>query len=288
MDIVIIQFSMDIVIIQFSMDIFRIQFSMDILKTQFSMAIFKIQFFNITGGTTSGPVNRRNQEWHGNGIQHITLNDGSKLIAFTHRMANEAVLFKDPYSYTSAEGGGTIVQRFGTPRQYTSTAPYRMPCLPTKCSANSSANYHYFGLKEADLGYLAGGVHNVWHRNDSDAFPGKETISLFVNWASKGSTGFAVEFVINLRHQPSANTQYDDSIFETDYVVSQLSYAAYAEGGARAIGNGVFLTMGGIPFSGMHFTGLEVSDMKGNSHSYTPRNTTHGYDPFLFSSRILR
>lgn len=226
-------------------------------------AVFKIQFFNSTSLEYMGmPIN---EEWHGNGVEHITLNDGTKILAFTHRMGNEAVLLSDPYSYTSAQGGGSIVQRFGTPAQYT----------------KSTADYHYFGVKPHRLGFFSGGVHNVYYRNNSDTFPGKETISLFVNWASASFASLAVEFVINPKTQV-ANQQYDDSIFETEYVESQLSYAAYAEGGARAIGKGVFLTMAGIPFAGVAPTGLEVSDLVGNTHSYSHGNNTHGYDPFLF------
>ena len=40
------------------------------------------------------------------------------LLAFTHRMMAEAVVFKDPWTYKSTNGGGTILQRFGTPKKW--------------------------------------------------------------------------------------------------------------------------------------------------------------------------
>ena len=42
------------------------------------------------------------------------------LLAFTHRMMAEAVVFKDPWTYKSTNGGGTILQRFGTPKKWDS------------------------------------------------------------------------------------------------------------------------------------------------------------------------
>jgi len=200
-------------------------------------AIFKIQFFK---GSLS-------EEWHGNGVERFTTKDGTTILAITHRADSEAVIFKDPFTYPSAQGGGSILQRFGTPSQYTA----------------SSTSLHYFGVKPAGaMGYITGGVHNVFYHSESATFPGKESMSLFVNSASNTGKAYAVEFVLKLTHQDLAVT-YNDTVFDTDYVAAQLSFAAQAQGGARAIGKGVLLAM-----SGADATGLEVADVAGNTHSY--------------------
>jgi len=221
-------------------------------------AIFKIQYFNGTVG----------EEWHGNGVEHVEAKDGTTLLMMTHRAASEAVIFKSPFKYKSASGGGSILQRFGTPKQWTS----------------KSQSYHYFGVeKDAAMGYITGGVHNVWYRSNSEAFPGKETVSLFVNSASTTGRAYAVEFVLNMKEQQPGKV-YDDSVFSTEYTAAELSFAAPAQGGARAIGNGVFLAM-----SGVQGPGLEVADVNGNTHSYQyPTSSGHApnlYDPFCYVPR---
>ena len=97
-------------------------------------------------------------------------------------------------------------------------------------------------------------MHNVFYRSDSEAFPGKETVSLFVNKASATSKAYAVEFVLNLQtNQPGV--VYNDTVFASKYKAIELSFYAQAQGGARAIGNGVMLAM-----SGVMGPGLEIAD----------------------------
>jgi hypothetical protein len=55
------------------------------------------------------------EQWHGNGVLRFTTKDGTNLVAFTQRMAAQAVIMRDPWVHASAAGGGKIVQRFGTP-----------------------------------------------------------------------------------------------------------------------------------------------------------------------------
>lgn len=233
----------------------------------YKAGIFKIQFFN-------GSVP---EEWHGNGVERFTAKDGTVVLAITHRAASEAVLFKCPYTYTAAGGGGNILQRFGTPQQYTAT----------------STQYHYFGMQPNEtMGHITGGVHNVYYEPASKSFPGKESMSLFVNTASSTGMAYAVEFALNLVHEPPAT--YDDTVFKTEYKAAKLSFSAQAQGGARAIGNGVLVAM-----SGASSVGLEVADVAGNTHSYAyptgsgpapapspgpgpAGNTPFLYDPFIF------
>ena len=54
-------------------------------------------------------------------LLRFNLKDGTALMAFTHRFLAEAVVIKDPYSHSYADGGGTIVQRFGAPASFVGT-----------------------------------------------------------------------------------------------------------------------------------------------------------------------
>lgn len=74
------------------------------------------------------------EEWHGNGVARFATLSGVVVLAITHRMDAEAVLFKDPWSYTTADGGSAVLQRFGTPWKWTSA---------------SDVSYRYFGGPDA-------------------------------------------------------------------------------------------------------------------------------------------
>jgi len=237
--------------------------------TDKASAIFKIQYFN-------GANTQHGEQWHGNGIDRFTSKGGTTIMAMTHRFLNEAILFKDPFTYKKVNGGGNILQRFGTPQQYSATF--------------SRPVYHYFGVNPyGKMGYVTGGVHNVYYNADSPSFPGRQSVSMFVNSASGTGKAYAMEFVIKLTEEVSGTT-YDDTVFATDYVAAELTFSAFAQGGARAIGKGVLLAM-----SGADATGLEVADVNGKSHSYAypgytpstgggggPGSAPQLYDPFIF------
>ena len=88
----------------------------------------------------------------------------------------------------------------------------------------------------------------------------------------------AYEFAINLRDEDDAALPDDDTVFQTNYTSAVLSYEAQAQGGARAIGNGVFVTMAGVGT-----TGLEVADISGKTkdHAYSLGGSPPLYDPFI-------
>jgi hypothetical protein len=217
---------------------------------------FKIQYTVASSASGGG-----GEEYHGNGVQRFTAKSGITYLAFTHRMDAEAVIFKDPFTYSSAEGGGKIVQRFGTPYLY---------------SSMGASNYRYFGLKSSASAF-ATGVHNVFYTasSQSTSIKGKETISMFIN--SQDSKSAAYEFVFNPVEEGSKADTGDDTVFSVDYVFAKCTFMAQAQGGARVIGNGVFLVM-----SGADSTGLEVTDSSGSSHSIAYTDGTHPlYDPFI-------
>jgi hypothetical protein len=196
------------------------------------------------------------EEWHGNGVQRFTSSSGVTLLAHTHRFNQEAVIFKDPFTYK--EGGGEILQRFGTP------------------------SGHHFGVEKSASSFT-GGVHNVWYTPKSQALGGVESISLFVN--SQDGKSQAYEFALSLKEQGSSGDPGDDTVFATKSVHATCSFTAGAQGGTRTIGNGVFLVT-----SGIDATGLEVADVSGNTKSlkyssgnaeFPPAGGTPLYDPFI-------
>merc|ERR1711871_1617970 len=75
------------------------------------------------------------EQWHGNGIKRFQSLDGTWVLALTQRQANEAMLLKDPFMYSAEQGGGKILQRFGTPAIW---------------DGDSVSAYHYFGMEEGD------------------------------------------------------------------------------------------------------------------------------------------
>lgn len=178
-------------------------------------------------------------------------------------MMAEAVLFQDPWAYTRKDGGGQILQRFGT------------PTLLASDPEESSSSYRYFGL-DSNASAFVSGVHNVFYRAKSLALDGSESISLFVN--SQDGKSAAYEFALKLVEEGSKDDTGDDKTFRTDYVSASCTFTAPAQGGARAIGNGVFAVM-----SGADHTGLEINDIYGGestSKAY-PGGLANLYDPFI-------
>eukprot|EP00938_MAST-03A_sp_MAST-3A-sp1_P003618 g3618.t1 len=224
--------------------------------TEVKDSIFKIQFYDNTASSV------KKEQWHGNGVLHFRSEARDMtLLAFTHRMMAEAVVFKDPWTYESTNGGGTILQRFGTPKKWES-------------GDYDDAVFRYFGLETTESAFVSG-VHNVFYTASSKTkeMQGKETISLFVN-AQDGKSA-VYEFQLNLVED--GDDDDDDTVFRTTYISASCSFTAPAQGGTRIIGDGVFLVM-----SGADHTGLEVVDVNGNSHSqaYT-LGTANLYDPFV-------
>merc|ERR1712137_973256 len=195
----------------------------------------------------------RQEEWHGNGVNRFQALDGTWILAITQRFANGAVLIKDPFTYSSAEGGGKVLQRFGTPAIY---------------SGGSASSYHYFGMENA-AGHISSGVHNLWHNVYGD----HETLTMFVNGMSSDSLSHAYEFDVKLTDETKAVAS--DAAFATDYTDVAFKFQARAQGGARALGNTVI-----IGASGAALTGFEIADANGGSQtiSYTQSLL---YDPFV-------
>lgn len=168
-------------------------------------SIYKIKYsMNGTDGTAP-------EQFHQNGLTRFVTKDGTWILAATFLFNAEAVLMKCPFTYSSDEGGGQILQRFGSP-----------------------AN-HQFGLKQTDESIE--GLHNIFYTLYPD---GNETVTLFVNSQTGCDVSLVLEFDLKLSEEPS-DKDYDDTVFETDYLSAKLDFSTPTWGGGRPIGKGVWL-----------------------------------------------
>lgn len=225
-------------------------------STALNETIFKVQY--------EKPSGKKSEEWHGNGILSFTTKAGVKLLAITHRMDAEAVIMKDPYTYGASDGGGSILQRFGTPHFGT-------------------AQRHHFGLPASATDW-DGGCHNVFYTasTNTKALMGNETISLFVNSVNGGSSSFAYEFVLSLTEE-KPDVIYTDRVFDTKFVSAACGFQAFAQGGARAFANGIFIVASGSVQRANSV--LELIDSSGAKKDLPYPNSGSGfaslYDPFI-------
>lgn len=118
---------------------------------------------------------------------------------------------------------------------------------------------HHFGLPSSASAF-SGGVHNVWYTQKSAALGG-ESITLFVN--SQDGKSQAYEFAFLPKPQGSAGDPGDDTVFAVKFSKATCTFTAQAQGGARVIGNGVFIVA-----SGIDGTGMEIVDANGKSQSH--------------------
>jgi hypothetical protein len=227
-------------------DFFSIYQHLGTNSTAAADSIFALQYYEQSGSMTA-------EEWHGNGVKRFQSLDGTWILAVTQRFANGALLLKDPFTYSKSEGGGSILQRFGTPAIW---------------DGSSSSEYHYFGVDAKD-GHVTSGVHNLWH----NVYDGRETLTMFVNGMSSDDKSHAFEFDVKLTS--AEDGALSDEIFATNYTSVTFSYQAQAQGGARALGNGVI-----IGACGAALTGYEIVDASGGR-----QNISHSgsllYDPFV-------
>ena len=191
------------------------------------------------------------EEWHGNGVlRFASAATGSRYLAFTHRMFAELVVLLDPWTYAPAAGGGEVVQRFGTPAYFDATATQR--------------GVHAFGLDaaEASLQPWTGGVHNAWYTPASAtaALAGAETLTLFVNSIDGEATSFVYEFAFRPVRASAEAAPPSDATFATASQRAACAFTAPAQGGARAIADGVYLVGAG---AGGSF--LELVDARGGT-----------------------
>jgi len=185
-------------------------------STTTSDSIYKIMY------ESGGP-----EQFHMNGITRFQTNDGTWILGATFRSNAEAILIKCPYTYKASDGGGTILQRFGTPTG------------------------HRFGYSVSDPTITA--LHNLYYTNYKgvDQNNERETISLFVNDQDGYTNSRLFEFDLNLVSEP-INESYDDTIFDTTYVTTGVGFFTDMWGGVRPIGQNVWL---------VGFNAIQVVDM---------------------------
>jgi hypothetical protein len=195
------------------------------LSTETNDGIYNIMY------TMGGP-----EQYHMNGITRFQAKDGTWILAVTFRANAECVLLKCPFTYTSSDGGGTILQRFGTP------------------------SGHRFGYSASDGEITA--MHNMYHTiYPDDINNGKETLTLFVNSQVGYSNSRIFEFEVKLTPEP--DTSYDDTIFDTTYISGTTDFYTGMWGGGRPIGQGVWF---------VGFNQISVIDQTSNPESLNEEN----------------
>ena len=216
----------------------------------YNASVYKLQYVNGTG----------TEEWHGNGVLRFADKAGNTLLALTHRFYEEAFVVKDPWTYAIADGADAILQRFGT-------SPFRSGDddeLSFDVDGKPSAVFHRFGLP-ATARQWTGGVHNVWYtpasKTKAGGLEGKETITLFVNSIQGRATSFVFEFELKLVPEDPKVPVSDDVFGGVAYTWAQCGFKAQAMGGARVIGDGVYLVASGAS-SGGEFQIIDVNNVK--------------------------
>ena len=181
--------------------------------------IYKIQFY-----PTSNYSTETYQQFHMNGLTRFQHKSGTWVLAVSHKTHSEVLLLKCPYTYASSEGGGSILQRFGNPYHWNGSS--RAP------------EGHIFGLAPGNPSIVA--LHNVYHVAYGS---GRETISTFVNsiQPDDGVFSHVYEFDIKLTPEDPENGPVADTVFATDFISTTIPYQVNTWGGARPVGDGVWL-----------------------------------------------
>jgi len=206
---------------------------------------FKIQYLT-TGGR---------EQWHGNGVARFTTADGTNVLAMTGRWMLGSALLKDPYTYSSSQGGGLILQRFGSPQQFDANA--------------QPMGVRYFGVNKSDAISSNDGVHNVYYQRYAS---GRETVTMFANGMDKDSVSHVFEFDIQFT---DGKTGTSDDVFSTHYESAAFTFHAPNQGGARPLGLGVW-----IGASGGGKVGLQIVDRQGQTKTIA-FDLAPVYDPFV-------
>jgi len=139
-----------------------------------------------------------------NGITRFQALDGTWILGMTFRANAECMLVKCPYTYTKAEGGGSILQRFGSPQPN-----------------------HRFGYSTQDGQIYA--MHNLWYKSYVEQGEYRETLSLFINSQDGFTNSRVFEFDIKLTPEPA--TSYDDTVFDTSYLNANVTFQTDMWGG---------------------------------------------------------
>merc|ERR1711998_366528 len=168
-----------------------------------------------------------------------------------------AVLMKDPFTYSASQGGGKIVQRFGTPQ---------MP----QGGSGAGGDPRYFGIEQDATSYIpmGSGVHNLWYQR----YGTQETLTMFANGVSSDFFSHAYEFDVNLVDEDTA-VEKSDAVFATKYQTGRFTFNAQAQGGVRPLGKGVW-----IGASGAGSVGLQIIDASGKFKTLSSKALL--YDPF--------
>eukprot|EP00951_Prasinocladus_malaysianus_P021212 scaffold174975_cov45-Prasinocladus_malaysianus.AAC.1 len=220
--------------------------------------VYDLQYLGVEGKTITA------EQWHLNGIDSFRTLQGLPLVAITLKDIGQAVIFTDPWAFEQP----AIVQRFGTGPVFNLTEDFQ------------PVSYDYFGLDDAE-GYITS-LHNVFYNCHAN---GTETLTIFVNRQLEVPASEVIEFRLNPYPEDQLTGSKEAPLFPTSYQKAVLDFDAWVLGGARPIGQGLYLISKGYSLDGDE-PGFEVADSAGSTlqmpylYDYSP--PLYFYDPFVW------
>lgn len=236
-------------------------------------------------------VSSTNAALHMNGIDRFVGPDGTAYLALTFQRSYEAVVITCPWTYTThyqrgriraSVGGGivhgsSIVQRFGTPNywneaNYNGSVPFY------------TAPKRFFGFPK-DSHIFSEGIHNVFYTpaSPTPTLRGKPTLTILANYDAvhpDPEKSFLFEFEFRPVPEGSSRDTGDDTVFDTSYVNLRMPFHASMNGGARPIGNGVYVAAAGDD-PDASFCVVDLKNGSVCSKPYWDTDFIAVYDPFI-------
>jgi len=196
---------------------------------------------------------------HASGLVSFT-HEGTDLLGMTWKDTNEIVVWTNPWSTTAEDGGGAIVQRFGTPK-----------------SKETGVNSFSFGFDYGDFTFK--GMHNAWYSTDEGQ------LTVFINGITTDGDkeSYIFNFDVNIVREEdvdlTGDIDTDEEVFDTDYTYIELSFQTSSTGGGRGLGNGVYITSTGTVQEGMAV--VDGTDEYFYEADINPDSILN-YDPFVY------
>jgi len=194
-------------------------------------SVYKIRY--VSNGT-SHP-----EQWHLNGISRFTTKDGTAILAFSTIHDNEVILARDPWTYSAAERGGEILQRFGNPGYAFSTADG----VAKRHFGYPASEGHMFSVHGAQYFIHSDGTEQMAIFNNGllsadDVDPTFATFdSITSHEQSYESASWRFQVKLMPESQAGCGEKCGEEVFATSYHIQRLGKYSFAQGGCRPLGN---------------------------------------------------
>jgi len=194
-------------------------------------SVYKIRFVN---NVTTHP-----EQYHLNSISRFTTVDGTAVLALSTIYDNEVVLLRDPWTYSTAERGGEILQRFGNPGWGYSAAEG----VPRRHFGFPSSEGNMLGIHGAQYYRQTDGTE--WMTFFNNAFLGvgqaesttTNIMDLIKNENNYESAGWRFQVKLAPESEASCGERCGEEVFATRYHAKRLGDYSFSQGGCRPVGN---------------------------------------------------